>query len=317
MTPPPTNPAVSERAPGIPDPVASPSAAGASTGAPAAAGAGARSVWIAPSLLAADFARLGEEVEAVVRAGADLIHFDVMDSHFVPNLTLGPMVCEALAGAAGATPIDVHLMARPVDRLIRDFAAAGAGWISIHPEGTDHLDRSLALIRELGCKAGLALSPATPLSWLDWTLDRVDLVLVMSVNPGFGGQSFIPAALAKLRAARAALDRREAAGGQPPIRLQVDGGVKPGNVGAIAGAGADTFVAGSAVFGSGDYAATIAALRAAAEREVEAARRATGGQAAAAAAADVGGGNGTEVGTAPAAEAGASAAEGRGARGPA
>ena len=309
MTPPPTNPAVSERASGIPNPVASPSAAGASTGAPAAASAGARSVWIAPSLLAADFARLGEEVEAVVRAGADLIHFDVMDSHFVPNLTLGPMVCEALAGAAGATPIDVHLMARPVDRLIRDFAAAGAAWISIHPEGTDHLDRSLALIRELGCKAGLALSPATPLASLDWTLDRLDLVLVMSVNPGFGGQSFIPAALAKLRAARAVLDRREAAGG-PPIRLQVDGGVKPGNVGAIAGAGADTFVAGSAIFGSGDYAATIAALRAAAEGEAEAARRAAGGQARAGAAADVGGGNGTAVGIAPAAEAGASAAEG-------
>ena len=301
MTPPPTDPAVSERAPDTPAPAASPSAAGASAGPPAAASAGANAVWIAPSLLAADFARLGEEVEAVVRAGADLVHFDVMDSHFVPNLTLGPMVCEALVEAAGATSIDVHLMARPVDRLIRDFAAAGAAWISIHPEGTDHLDRSLALIRDLGCKAGLALSPATPLAWLDWTLDRLDLVLVMSVNPGFGGQSFLPGALAKLRAARAVLDRREAAGG-PPIRLQVDGGVKPGNVGAIAGAGADTFVAGSAVFGSGDYAATIAALRAAAEGESGAARRA------AARRTQAGAGAGTGAGTQ--AGAGSSAAGG-------
>ena len=301
MTPPPTDPAVSERAPDTPAPVASPSTASGSADTPAAAGAGARSVWIAPSLLAADFARLGEEVEAVVRAGADLVHFDVMDSHFVPNLTLGPMVCESLAEAAGATPIDVHLMARPVDRLIRDFAAAGAAWISIHPEGTDHLDRSLALIRDLGCKAGLALSPATPLAWLDWTLDRLDLVLVMSVNPGFGGQSFLPGALAKLRAARAVLDRREAVGG-PPVRLQVDGGVKPGNVGTIAGAGADTFVAGSAVFGSGDYAATITALRAAAEGESGAARRA------AARRTQAGAGAGTGAGTQ--AGAGASAAGG-------
>ena len=227
-----------------------------------------RPAWIAPSLLSADFARLGEEVTSVVRAGADLIHFDVMDSHFVPNLTLGPMVCEALAGAAGRIPIDVHLMARPVDRLIRDFADAGAAWISIHPEGTDHPDRSLALIRDLGCKAGIVLSPATPLAWLDWTLDRLDLVLVMSVNPGFGGQSFIPATLPKLRSARAILDRHEAAGGQP-IRLEVDGGVKTGNIAAIAAAGADTFVAGSAVFGSNDYAATIAAMRAAAEEARE------------------------------------------------
>ena len=203
-------------------------AAGLETPSPPAARAprAARSAWIAPSILSADFARLGEEVEAVVRAGADLIHFDVMDNHFVPNLTLGPMVCKALAGAAGTTPIDVHLMARPVDRLIRDFADAGAAWISIHPEGTDHPDRSLALIRDLGCKAGLVLSPATPLAWLDWTLDRLDLVLVMSVNPGFGGQSFLPAALAKLRAARAVLDRHEAAGG-PPIRLEVDGASRP------------------------------------------------------------------------------------------
>ena len=227
-----------------------------------------RRAWIAPSLLSADFARLGEEVESIVRAGADLVHFDVMDNHFVPNLTLGPMVCEALAHAAKQTPIDVHLMARPVDRLIRDFAEAGAAWISIHPEGTDHPDRSLGLIRDLGCKAGIVLSPATPLAWLDWTLDRLDLVLVMSVNPGFAGQSFIPATLPKLRAVRAILDRHEAAGG-PPIRLEVDGGVKTDNIGAIAAAGADTFVAGSAVFGSNDYAATIAAMRAAAEEARE------------------------------------------------
>ena len=252
MTPPAANDAVS--GPASPD-----------SSLPASAGAAARPMWIAPSLLSADFARLGEEVEAVVRAGADLIHFDVMDNHFVPNLTVGPMVCKALAaGAAGPAPIDVHLMARPVDRLIRDFADAGAGWISIHPEGTDHLDRSLALIRDLGCRTGLVLSPATPLAWLDWTLDRLDLVLVMSVNPGFGGQSFIPSTVPKLRAARALLDRHEAAGGAP-IRLEVDGGVKPDNIAAIAAAGADTFVAGSAVFGAGDYAGTIAAMRAAAE----------------------------------------------------
>ena len=224
----------------------------------------ARAAWIAPSLLSADFARLGDEVEAVVHAGADLIHFDVMDNHFVPNLTLGPMVCEALADAAGGVPIDVHLMARPVDRLIRDFARAGAAWISIHPEGTDHLDRSLALIRDSGCNAGLVLSPATPLGPLDWTLDRLDLVLVMSVNPGFGGQSFIPGTLPKLRAVRALLDRHEAPGGRP-VRIQVDGGVKTDNIAAIAAAGADTFVAGSAVFGSDDYAGTIAAMRDAAE----------------------------------------------------
>ena len=251
MTPPAANNAVSGRASDSPLAAAGGSAA-------------ARPAWIAPSLLSADFARLGEEVAAIVRAGADLLHFDVMDNHFVPNLTVGPMVCKALAGAAGTVPIDVHLMTRPVDRLIRDFAEAGATWISIHPEGTDHLDRSLALIRDLGCRAGLALSPATPLDWLDWTLDRLDLVLVMSVNPGFGGQSFIPATLPKLRAARAVLDRHEAAGGRP-IRLEVDGGVKTGNIGEIAAAGADTFVAGSAVFGSSDYAATIAAMRAAAE----------------------------------------------------
>ena len=224
---------------------------------PAGAGDPARPSRIAPSLLSADFARLGEEVEAVVRAGADLIHFDVMDNHFVPNLTLGPMVLKAIAGAAGTAPFDVHLMTRPVDRLIRDFADAGAEWISIHPEGTDHLDRSLALIRDFGCKAGLVLSPATPLDWLDWTLDRLDLVLVMSVNPGLGGQSF---------------------------RLEVDGGVKTDNIRAIAAAGADTFVAGSAVFGSSDYAGTIAAMRTAAQ----AARRTTGGEPEAAAATGAG-----------------------------
>ena len=237
-------------------------------------------MWIAPSILAADFSRLGDEVETVVRAGADLIHFDVMDNHFVPNLTLGPMVCRALADAASRTPMDVHLMARPVERLIRDFADAGAAWISIHPEATDHLDRSLALIRDLGCRAGLVLSPATPLDWLDWTLDRLDLVLVMCVNPGFGGQSLIPGTLDKLRAAREVLDRYEAAGGSR-IRLEVDGGVKPDNIASIAAAGADTFVAGSAVFGSNDYASAIAEMRKAAE----AVRRATGTEAEAAPAA--------------------------------
>ena len=274
--------------------------------APDALARAAPPVWIAPSLLSADFARLGEEVETVVRAGADLIHFDVMDNHFVPNLTLGPMACGALADAAGTTPIDVHLMARPVDRLIRDFADAGAAWVSIHPEGTDHLDRSLALIRDLGCKAGLALSPATPLAWLDRTLDRLDLVLVMSVNPGFGGQSFLPGALAKLRAARAVLDRHEAAGG-PPIRLQVDGGVKTGNVGAAAAAGADTFVAGSAVFGSRDYPGTIAALRSAAE--AGAARR-VGGTSAGTGTAGGGASAGAEARAGAGAEAGVSATGG-------
>ena len=250
MTPPAAYDAVSGRA--------------SETSVPAAAGGAALPPWIAPSLLSADFARLGEEVESIVRAGADLIHFDVMDNHFVPNLTLGPMVCNALAGAAGQTPIDVHLMTRPVDQLIRDFADAGAAWISIHPEGTDHPDRSLALIRDLGCKAGIVLSPATPLDWLDWTLDRLDHVLIMSVNPGFGGQSFISTTLSKLHATRVVLDRHEAASGRA-IRLQVDGGVKTDNIAEIAAAGADTFVAGSAVFGSSDYASTIATMRAAAE----------------------------------------------------
>ena len=267
MTPPAASGAVSERA-------SDPSLAGPRGGGGSHGGVGdrsgesaaARPAWIAPSLLSADFARLGEEVAAVVQAGADLIHFDVMDNHFVPNLTVGPMVCKSLAGAAtGDVPIDVHLMARPVDRLIQDFAAAGAAWISIHPEGTDHLDRSLALIRDLGCRAGLVLGPATPLGWLDWTLDRLDLVLVMSVNPGFGGQTFLPGTLPKLRATRAILDRHEAAKGGTPIRLEVDGGVKLENIAEIAAAGADTFVAGSAVFGSDDYTGTMRAMRAAAE----------------------------------------------------
>ena len=211
---------------------------------------------IAPSILAADFARLGEEVDAVRAAGADMIHFDVMDNHYVPNLTVGPLVCEALRRYGVETPIDVHLMVRPVDRLIRDFAAAGADWISFHPEATDHVDRSIALIRELGCRPGLALNPATPLSWLDYTLDKLDLVLVMSVNPGFGGQAFIPETLGKLQAVRQLVD---ATGRE--IRVEVDGGIKPQNIAAVAAAGADTFVAGSAIFGQPDYAAVITAMR--------------------------------------------------------
>jgi ribulose-phosphate 3-epimerase len=215
-----------------------------------------RDLWIAPSILSADFARLGEEVDAVLAAGADLVHFDVMDNHYVPNLTIGPLVCEALRKRGVKAPIDVHLMVKPVDRIIPDFAAAGATYISIHPEATEHVDRSLQLIREHGCKAGLVFNPATPLDWLDHVLDRLDLVLVMSVNPGFGGQQFIDGALAKLAAVRAVLDREKR-----PIRLEVDGGVKVANIASIAAAGADTFVAGSAIFGSKDYKATIAAMR--------------------------------------------------------
>ncbi len=212
--------------------------------------------WIAPSILSADFARLGAEVEAVLDAGADLVHFDVMDNHYVPNLTVGPLVCRALREHGIEAPIDVHLMVKPVDRLIADFAAAGASYISFHPEASEHVDRSLQLVREHGCKAGLVFNPATPLTCLEYVLDKVDLVLVMSVNPGFGGQAFIRAALGKLEQARQIID---AAGRD--IRLEVDGGVKVENLGEVAAAGADTFVAGSAIFGSDDYGATIAAMR--------------------------------------------------------
>jgi len=211
---------------------------------------------IAPSVLSADFARLGAEVDAVLEAGADVVHFDVMDNHYVPNLTIGPLVCDALRKHGVQAPIDVHLMVQPVDRLVEDFAAAGASWISFHPEATEHVDRTIRLIRDLGCRPGLALNPATPLACLDYTLDELDLVLVMSVNPGFGGQAFIPSSLAKLRAVR----ERIAASGRD-VRLEVDGGIKPANIGSVAAAGADTFVAGSAIFGSADYAATITSMR--------------------------------------------------------
>jgi ribulose-phosphate 3-epimerase len=221
------------------------------------------SIRIAPSLLSADFARLGEEARAVQEAGADLLHFDVMDNHYVPALTVGPLVCAALRPHA-RVPIDVHLMAKPVDSLIGAFAEAGASWISFHPEASEHVDRSLALVRESGARAGLALNPATSLAWLDHVLDRLDFVLLMSVNPGFGGQSFIDSALPKTRACRALLDRVEAETGRH-IDLEIDGGVKPDNVAAIAEAGAEVFVAGSAVFSRADYAAAVAAIRAGAE----------------------------------------------------
>jgi ribulose-phosphate 3-epimerase len=214
--------------------------------------------WIAPSILSADFARLGAEVDAVLAAGADLVHFDVMDNHYVPNLTIGPLVCEALRKHGVKAPIDVHLMVRPVDRIVPDFARAGATFISFHPEASEHVDRTIGLIREQGCRPGLVFNPATPLDWLDYTLEKIDLVLLMSVNPGFGGQQFIPGVLPKIAEVR----RRVRASGRD-LRVEVDGGIKVDNIAAVAGAGADTFVAGSAIFGSGDYAATVRAMRAA------------------------------------------------------
>jgi len=211
---------------------------------------------IAPSILSADFARLGAEVEAVLAAGADWIHFDVMDNHYVPNLTIGPLVCKALRKHGITAPIDVHLMVDPVDRLVPEFAEAGANWISFHPEASRHVDRTIQVIRDAGCRPGIVLNPATPLSWLDHTLGSVDLVLLMSVNPGFGGQQFIEPVLDKLKEARKRID----ASGRE-IRLEIDGGVKQDNIGRIARSGADTFVAGSAIFGAKDYAATIRAMR--------------------------------------------------------
>jgi ribulose-phosphate 3-epimerase len=211
---------------------------------------------IAPSILSADFARLGEEVDAVLEAGADMVHFDVMDNHYVPNLTIGPMVCEALRNWGIEAPIDVHLMVKPVDGLIESFAKAGASWITFHPEASEHVDRSLQLIRDLGCRSGLVFNPGTPLHWLDYLADKVDMVLIMSVNPGFGGQKFIRSALRKVAEARQIIDDSGL-----PIRLEVDGGVKVDNIAEIARAGADTFVAGSAIFGSSDYASTITAMR--------------------------------------------------------
>jgi ribulose-phosphate 3-epimerase len=211
---------------------------------------------IAPSILAADFARLGEEVETVLNAGADIVHFDVMDNHYVPNLTIGPMVCKALRDYGVTAPIDVHLMVQPVDDLIRMFADAGASYITFHPEATQHVDRSLQLVRDLGCKAGLVLNPATGLDSLNWTLDRLDMLLLMSVNPGFGGQKFIPSTLDKLKQARKIIDDSGL-----DIRLEVDGGVGVGNIREVAAAGADTFVAGSAIFSQPDYKQVIDKMR--------------------------------------------------------
>ncbi len=213
--------------------------------------------WIAPSILSADFARLGDEVNAVLAAGADVIHFDVMDNHYVPNLTIGPLVCEALRKHGVTAPIDVHLMVKPVDRIIPDFAKAGATYISFHPEASEHVDRTIGLIREHGCKPGLVFNPATPLDYLEYTLPQLDLVLLMSVNPGFGGQKFIPGVLDKVRAVRKLIDAKGLA-----TRLEIDGGVKVDNIGEIARSGADMFVAGSAIFGAKDYRATITSMRA-------------------------------------------------------
>jgi len=211
---------------------------------------------IAPSILSADFARLGEDVAAVLDAGADIVHFDVMDNHFVPNLTIGPMICGALRNYGITAPIDVHLMVEPVDRIIPDFAKAGASYITFHPEASTHVHRTIGLIRENGCKAGIVFNPATPLTWLEHVIEDLDMILLMSVNPGFGGQKFIESSLAKLRHARQIIDASSR-----QIRLEIDGGVKTGNIREIAAAGADTFVAGSAIFGSEDYAATIAAMK--------------------------------------------------------
>jgi ribulose-phosphate 3-epimerase len=211
---------------------------------------------IAPSILSADFARLGDDVRAVLDAGADVVHFDVMDNHFVPNLTIGPLICDALRNDGIEAPIDVHLMVEPVDRIIPDFAKAGASYITFHPEASRHVDRSLGLIREHGCQSGLVFNPATPLTWLEYVIDKVDMVLIMSVNPGFGGQKFIPSALDKLRQARRIIEDSGR-----DIRLEIDGGVKVDNIREIAAAGADTFVAGSAIFSSDDYAATITAMK--------------------------------------------------------
>ena len=213
--------------------------------------------WIAPSILSADVARLGAEVNAVLAAGADIVHFDVMDNHYVPNLTIGPLVCEALRKHGITAPIDVHLMVKPVDRIIPDFAKAGASIITFHPEASEHIDRSLGLISESGCQAGLVFNPATPLDWLDHVMDKVDMILLMSVNPGFGGQKFIPGVLSKIAEARRRID----ASGRK-IRLEIDGGVKVDNIAGIAASGVDTFVAGSAIFGTPDYAATVASMRA-------------------------------------------------------